>query len=50
MEYRLNIKDANIHIPNTKSILFGPAGLTGTEAPLIRVKAGVRSCIFAAAA
>ena len=43
MEYRLNIKDANIHIPNTKSILFGPVGFTGTAAPLTTVNAGVRS-------
>ena len=43
IEYRLNISVANKHIPNTNNILLGPAGLIGTEAPLITEKAGVRS-------
>lgn len=34
----------------TKNMRLGPAGLTGTAAPWIVVKAGVRSCTLALAA
>ena len=50
MEYKLNTKDANKHMPMTNSIRFGPAGKTGTAAPLTTVNAGVRSCTLAFAA
>ena len=37
-------------MPATNNMRFGPAGFTGTAAPLTTVKAGVRSCTFAMAA
>lgn len=50
MLYILSIITAKKHIPSTNIMRLGPVALIGTAAPLIIVKAGVRSCTFALAA
>ena len=48
MQMRINV--TRNHIAITKNIRFGPVALTGTAAPLSRVKAGVFSRSLARAA